>query len=86
MENNRDEIFSKEYEVEKGTTVDIRKLEPEVSKELISEKYEIEIETKSDEEPKAHEDVSESEIEVDIQKYGIGKPKRVILRGKLIHD
>ena len=87
MENNQDNIFSKEYDLGSETKIDRKKSYAEFSEEQIREKYEIGVETKSEEQkPTSPEHSSEPQIKVDTKKYGIGKPIRIILRGKLSHD
>lgn len=87
MENNQNTIFPKEYDLGPETGIDRRKADLGVIREQKKDDYEIGPETKVEEQKlKIHEGISMTEIEADNQKYGVGKPKRVILRGKLTHD
>lgn len=87
MGSNENNIFFKEYDVGSYTGIDRKKSDPEVSEEQIRDEYDIGPETKSEEEkPKSYKYISKPEIKVAVKKYGMGKPIRVILRGKLTHD
>ena len=87
MENNQNTTFPKEYDLGPETGIDKRKPDFGVTGEQKKDNYEIGPETKVEEQKlKIHEGTSMTESEADNQKYGVGKPKRVILRGKLTYD
>ena len=83
MKNNQSNISSRQYDIGPETRIDIRKSGLKVSEEQMRGEYEVGSATQGKEQEPTP---TEAEIEVDTQRYGIGKPRRETIRGKLSND
>ncbi len=87
MKDDYIDIFYQDYDIGSETRRGETKVKFEDSESQIDPKYEVGPETMSEEkELFLGENVLKLEFRVDAMRYGIGKPRRVILRGKLSHD